>query len=245
MQEILAAYNWQAGLVLVVAVVGLTVLGNKLVLMVPTFRQVHERNRAEDAARMAKKKYPPTIKRSNQVGLITNLVFVIFMAPFIIDFEVRPWWRGIADTVLILMVYDFAYYLTHRFLFHAPFDSRFAILRYFRRVHAVHHQARDPSKIDSYYLNPMETFLGQQLFQLSALFLGLALGGFHVASLVVAMLVYINMNLFNHVKFEVPEGRYKILNWISHKHHIHHIDMSKGNYATVSLLYDKLFGTLD
>ena len=62
------------------------------------------------------------------------------------------------------MVYDFFYYLTHRFLFHAATDSRFAVLRYFRRVHAVHHQARDPSHIDAFYVHPVETTIGQVLF---------------------------------------------------------------------------------
>ena len=73
--------------------------------------------------------------------------------------------------------------------------------------------------------------------------LGAAGGGFHVVSVAIASLVYIQLNTFNHVKFELPG--YKVLNWISFKHHVHHIDMQKGNYATITLLYDKLFGTLD
>lgn len=245
MLDFLAYYNWQAGLALFMTVVVITVIGKWLMRKVPAFQRVEELNKAMDAERLAKDKYPPMIKKSDRVGLWTNIVFFLVMAPFVVDLDPRPIWRGLLDILLILMVYDLGYYVTHRFLFHAAHDSRFALLRAIRRVHAVHHQARDPSRIDAHYVHPTETFIGQELFHLSVLGLGLALGGFHVVSVAIATVTYIQLNLFNHVKFEVPGARYKVLNWISYKHHVHHIDMQHGNYATVSLLYDKMFGTLD
>jgi sterol desaturase/sphingolipid hydroxylase (fatty acid hydroxylase superfamily) len=243
--SLLAAYDWKAGLTLIVMVVVLGKAGRWLAFKVPAFQRVRELNRAEDKIRLAREKYPPMIKSSMRAGMWTNLVFFLVIAPFVVNFEPRPLWRGLLDIVLILMVYDFFYYLTHRFLFHAPHDSRFAVGRYFRRVHAVHHQARDPSHIDAFYVHPVETFVGQELFHMTVLGLGLGLGGFHVVSVAIGSVIYIQLNTFNHVKFEVPGPRYKVLNWISYKHHVHHIDMQKGNYATITLLYDKLFGTLD
>jgi sterol desaturase/sphingolipid hydroxylase (fatty acid hydroxylase superfamily) len=236
-------YDWKAGIALIVMVVALGKFGRWLVFKVPAFQGVREQNRALDKERLGRDKYPPMIKRSIRAGMWTNLAFFFVMAPLVVSFEPRPLWRGLFDIVLILMVYDFFYYLTHRFLFHAAHDSRFAVLRFFRRVHAVHHQARDPSHIDAFYVHPVETTIGQLLFHFTVLGLGLALGGFHVVSVAIASLVYIQLNTFNHVKFELPG--YKLLNWISFKHHVHHIDMQKGNYATITLLYDKLFGTLD
>jgi sterol desaturase/sphingolipid hydroxylase (fatty acid hydroxylase superfamily) len=238
-----SVYDWKAGMALIVMVVALGKFGRWLVFKVPAFRGVREQNRALDKERLGRDKYPPMIKRSIRAGMWTNLAFFFVMAPLVVSFEPRPLWRGLFDIVLILMVYDFFYYLTHRFLFHAAHDSRFAVLRFFRRVHAVHHQARDPSHIDAFYVHPVETTIGQLLFHFTVLGLGLALGGFHVVSVAIASLVYIQLNTFNHVKFELPG--YKLLNWISFKHHVHHIDMQKGNYATITLLYDKLFGTLD
>ena len=38
---------------------------------------------------------------------------------------------------------------------------------------------------------------------------------------------------------------WRTLNWIAIRHDAHHIDMHKGNYATITLLYDWLFGTLE
>lgn len=238
-----SVYDWKAGIALIVMVVALGKFGRWLVFKVPAFQGVREQNRALDKERLGRDKYPPMIKRSIRAGMWTNLAFFFVMAPLVVSFEPRPLWRGLFDIVLILMVYDFFYYLTHRFLFHAAHDSRFAVLRFFRRVHAVHHQARDPSHIDAFYVHPVETTIGQLLFHFTVLGLGLALGGFHVVSVAIASLVYIQLNTFNHVKFELPG--YKLLNWISFKHHVHHIDMQKGNYATITLLYDKLFGTLD
>lgn len=238
-----SVYDWKAGIALIVMVVALGKFGRWLVFKVPAFRGVREQNRALDKERLGRDKYPPMIKRSIRAGMWTNLAFFFVMAPLVVSFEPRPLWRGLFDIVLILMVYDFFYYLTHRFLFHAAHDSRFAVLRFFRRVHAVHHQARDPSHIDAFYVHPVETTIGQLLFHFTVLGLGLAVGGFHVVSVAIASLVYIQLNTFNHVKFELPG--YKVLNWISFKHHVHHIDMQKGNYATITLLYDKLFGTLD
>lgn len=238
-----SVYDWKAGMALIVMVVALGKFGRWLVFKVPAFQGVREQNRALDKERLGRDKYPPMIKRSIRAGMWTNLAFFFVMAPLVVSFEPRPLWRGLFDIVLILMVYDFFYYLTHRFLFHAAHDSRFAVLRFFRRVHAVHHQARDPSHIDAFYVHPVETTIGQLLFHFTVLGLGLAVGGFHVVSVAIASLVYIQLNTFNHVKFELPG--YKVLNWISFKHHVHHIDMQKGNYATITLLYDKLFGTLD
>ena len=238
-----SVYDWKAGMALIVMVVALGKFGRWLVFKVPAFQGVREQNRALDKERLGRDKYPPMIKRSIRAGMWTNLAFFFVMAPLVVSFEPRPLWRGLFDIVLILMVYDFFYYLTHRFLFHAAHDSRFAVLRFFRRVHAVHHQARDPSHIDAFYVHPVETTIGQLLFHFTVLGLGVALGGFHVVSVAIASLVYIQLNTFNHVKFELPG--YKVLNWISFKHHVHHIDMQKGNYATITLLYDKLFGTLD
>ncbi|MBK6278730.1 MAG: sterol desaturase family protein [Gammaproteobacteria bacterium] len=238
-----SVYDWKAGIALIVMVVALGKFGRWLVFKVPAFQGVREQNRALDKERLGRDKYPPMIKRSIRAGMWTNLAFFFVMAPLVVSFEPRPLWRGLFDIVLILMVYDFFYYLTHRFLFHAAHDSRFAVLRFFRRVHAVHHQARDPSHIDAFYVHPVETTIGQLLFHFTVLGLGLAVGGFHVVSVAIASLVYIQLNTFNHVKFELPG--YKVLNWISFKHHVHHIDMQKGNYATITLLYDKLFGTLD
>ena len=188
------------------------------------------------AAKKAKAKYPPVIKSTRMIGLYTNLVFFALVVPFIVTVDNTPLWEVLLDLVAILMVYDFFYYLTHRFLFHGQ--------GYFRQVHALHHQARTPTQIDAFYVHPLETFIGIALFMGSAALLGLVLGPFHVATLAVAILVFSNLNVINHCHIRMDSFPGKTLSWISVKHANHHKDMQQGNYATITLLYDKLFRTL-
>ena len=87
--------------------------------------------------------------------------------------------------------------------------------------------------------------MGLNLFLLLIPALSLALGQFHAVTLAVCYVIYTNINQVNHCKIELPYSPFKTLTWISAKHAIHHENMHKGNYATITLLYDKMFGTLD
>ena len=137
------------------------------------------------------------------------------------------------------MVYDFFYYLTHRFVFHGK--------GYFRKVHAVHHQARSRvSSIDSFLLHPAEIFIGIALFYVVTAILCLISGGpFHVATMVITSVIYTQLNQINHCRIDLKGFPWTTLNWIAMKHDAHHQDMHKGNYATITLLFDWLFGTLE
>ena len=73
----------------------------------------------------------------------------------------------------------------------------------------------------------------------------LMLAPMHAATVAVAYLIYVQINQINHCKVELPYFPFKTLTWITEKHAVHHENMHKGNYATITLLYDKLFGTLD
>jgi len=230
-------YDWPAGLVLIAAIYLMARLGRSLAFRVPALQRTREFNREQDAIKMASQKYPPVVKASRKAGLGTSLVFFLILAPFVITLEARPVWRCLVDIVLILAVFDFFYYLVHRFLLHG--------VPYFKRVHAVHHQAHDPTFIDALYVHPLETFIGQTLFFGSAFGLGVFLGPFHVAAVAVANLLYSHLNMLNHVHVDLPYFPYKYLDYITTKHTIHHIDMSKGNFSTITMLYDYAFGTLD
>ena len=230
-------YDWLAGLVLLAAVVLTTRLGHFLAFRVPALERMRVINREQDALKMANKRYPPMVKATIRVGLATNVVFFLLLAPFVVTLAALPVWRYLADAVLILLVFDFFYYLTHRFLLHG--------VGYFKRVHAVHHQAHEPTQIDAFYVHPLETLMGQALFIGSATGLGALLGPFHVGSVAAAYLIYVNVNLINHTYVDLPYFPFKVLDYATTKHAIHHIDMSKGNYATLTMVYDYAFGTLD
>lgn len=230
-------YDWQAGLALLALVIGLTKLGKLLVFKVPALENERQKNRAEDKTKLAQEKYRPVISANHRVGAISNLVFFVAIAPFCTTTAPATLWQLPLHIFLVLMVYDFFYYLMHRFLFHGD--------GYFRKIHALHHQARSPTYIDAHYVHPLETFMGLNLFLLMFPLLYPLLGAMHAVTVALCYIIYVQINQINHCRIELPFFPFKTLSWISAKHAVHHRDMHKGNYATITLLYDKLAGTLD
>ena len=43
----------------------------------------------------------------------------------------------------------------------------------------------------------------------------------------------------------LPYFPFKTIDYVTSIHAAHHIDMTRGNYATLTMLYDWLFGTLE
>jgi len=229
--------------------IGLTILGINIALNIvsrlyirktPALAEARAYNLAEDKKRMAMDKYPPVVKQNHMFGLFMFFPLLLLITPLFASFDPLPWWRYVTDILLIFIVYDFLYYLTHRFLFHGNFFGG-----YFKRVHGLHHQARNPSHIDSQYVHPVETFIGLLLLYITVIGLGIILGGFNVFSIAVGYFIYTQLNILNHVDLDLSEFPYTMATWMSKKHHVHHENMGKGNYATIILLYDKMFGTLD
>jgi len=230
------SYDAGAGLTVFAAVAGLTLLRQAVTRRIPALERMRTLNRAEDERKRALPKYPPIVRASDRVGRLTTLAFLFGVVPFVGTLAPQPVARGVRDLVLILMTYDLAYYLTHRFVFHGAL---------MREIHSVHHQARSPSYIDAQYVHPLETFIGLALFVGAVAGLAPLVGRFHAASLAASFLLFSQLNVLNHTKVELPEFPYRVLTWISAKHAMHHENMRKGNYATITLLYDKLFGTLE
>lgn len=230
-------YNWLALIVFFAGVISINITAKKLLFKIPALNKMREINREQDSQKKAKDKYPPAIHASNMAGLAGNVLFLFFVAPFLFTLEPLPIWRYVTDIVLILMIYDFFYYLTHRFLFHGT--------GYFRRVHGLHHQARNPSFVDSFYVHPLETFIGLALLGLTITGVSLWLGPLHVGSMIVLYMIYTQQNIINHTYFDLDYFPYKTINYLTDKHHTHHKNMNMGNYASITPLYDYLFGTLD
>ncbi len=231
-------YDWQAALAVLGSVIVLTVVSKRLLFLVPALAEARRYNLEQDDLKRALPKYPPVLNASNRVGLACNLFLYFAVVPFIASFDAKAAWQYLlVDIVAVLMVYDFFYYLTHRFLFHGQ--------GYFRRVHAVHHQARSPTYIDALYVHPLETFIGLALFIASIAVVGYLAGGLNVFSLAACIVIYTQINIVNHTHVDLPYFPFKTLTWITRKHAIHHENMHRGNYASITLLFDKLFGTFD
>jgi sterol desaturase/sphingolipid hydroxylase (fatty acid hydroxylase superfamily) len=231
------SYDWQASLAALAFIVVATMVAKYLVFRVPALRRARAYNLEEDAKKLALEKYPPVVKISNQVGLLTNAVFFVAIAPWLMTLSLPAAWKIPLNVIVILMIYDFFYYFTHRFLFHGN--------SFLRQVHALHHQARSPTHIDAYYVHPLETFIGVVLFMAGIVLWALVAGPLDSLTVGISFVMFTQWNVINHTRVDLPYFPFKTVNWITTKHAVHHQNMHKGNYASITLLFDKLFGTLD
>ena len=217
---------------------GLTiVIGRYLIFKVPAFRRMREINAVEDKKRLAQEKYPALIKQGRIAGFASMGVFFLAILPFATTLESRSVGKILLEIFIILMVYDFFYYFTHRFLLHGDGSLR--------RIHGIHHQARDPSYIDAHYVHPIEISIGLWLFFGTVTGYALIAGPAHVASIVLCFVTFMELNQLNHTYFKLPHFPFRTLNWIVARHHVHHQNMRQGNYGTITMFYDYVFGTLD
>ncbi len=234
-------YDWMAGLLTLVLVIAVVAIGQMIVFRIPAIARTRELNNAQnkDKWRNKAKKYHHRVKSSQKIGLVVNLIFYIGIMPFLVTLESQPLYQIVLDVFLLMMIYDFFYYLMHRFLFHGQ--------GYFRKVHAVHHQARSRvSSLDSHLLHPTEIVMGIALFYAVTVSMALFSGHpYHVATIVLANVIYTQLNQINHCRIDLHTFPWKTLNWIAIRHDAHHLDMHKGNFATITLFYDWLFGTLE
>lgn len=184
---------------------------------------------------------PPSVSlRSYAIRTAANavfsggLVFLLVYASYdLIFYEAAPaWWRYPVEAVAVLVVYDFAYYLLHRYPFHR--------WGYLKRVHAVHHRAKRPNAVDSLFLHPVETLLGLALL-MSCTWL---VGPVHPYSFAAVFLVYSQLNVIVHGGLRLPRPL-RFLGAMAVKHDRHHQSMRAGNYASLTPLPDLLFRTAE
>ena len=231
------SYDPIAALAFVGTLIALSVVGKFLVFQVPALQRMRELNREADHQKMSRKRFRDAVRVSNKAGLITNLVFFFTLLPFCVNLEARPIWRHGVDMIAVLMLFDFFYYVTHRFVFHG---------KPLRKIHSLHHQARTPTYIDALYVHPIETTIGLVLFLGSIPLIGALTGGpLNAISMAVATLVFTNANQLNHTYVNLPYFPFKTIDHITSIHAAHHVDMGCGNYATLTMVYDRLFGTLE
>lgn len=235
-------YQWQLSLMALVATVAIPqLIGLVLKRVVPGCKDIARLNKEAAQERKKLSYYKPIIIRSASWGIATQLAIFAFILPFCMTAQPQPWWQMPLDIFIILMFYDFFYYLTHRFLFH---DGGFGPgpLMW---VHSVHHQRRNPCRGDSAYLHPIETCMGLALYGLSIAALAAMMGDFHVVTIIITWIAFSEINQHNHDLQEEERFPFKYLKYMSYMHHVHHARFTAGNFATISLLYDWMFGTYD
>jgi sterol desaturase/sphingolipid hydroxylase (fatty acid hydroxylase superfamily) len=239
--SLLASYHWQLSLYAAVGIALVTFLGKHFVLLMPGLRAEHERNEAARQEKMAKPRYAQNQKWNRKWGLIYWVAIFGLVLPFCLTPAPQPWWQVPRDIAVILLFYDFFYYLVHRFLFHDSSILGGPLMW----VHAVHHRQHNPCRQDSSYIHPLEVAMGLGLYAGSILVLSLLMGPFHVATIVITWVAFSQINLHNHDLWQTDRFPFRYLATMSRMHHHHHARFTGGNFATITLLYDWMFGSLD
>jgi sterol desaturase/sphingolipid hydroxylase (fatty acid hydroxylase superfamily) len=241
LQTIGQTYALHLSVLTFVLIAVVNIFGAKLVRLVPGLRAAEDLNRETARAKLQKPAYAENMKMNYKWGKIFSAIIFVLIMPFCLTLETGPWWMIPIQIVTILMVYDFFYYWAHRVLFHDT-PGRVGPLKW---VHATHHRQLNPCRMDSGYLNPIETAIGLGLYVFTIALLTFVFGRYHIGTIVITWVAFQQINLHNHdlwVRGRFPGG---YLATMAEMHHHHHARFTGGNFATISLLWDWLFGTLD
>jgi sterol desaturase/sphingolipid hydroxylase (fatty acid hydroxylase superfamily) len=239
--SILDHYHWQLSLIAAVGIIAVSMVLHQLAMLAPTLKAAHQLNAGTYKAKMEKPLYAANHKWNRPWALLFQVIIFGVILPFCLTAEPQPWWKLPVDIVVILMVYDFVYYLTHRYLFHNSGFLGGPLLW----MHAVHHQQKNPCRMDSSYIHPLEVAIGLGLYVGTIFVLSRFMGEFHVATIIITFVAFTQLNLHNHDLWTVDRFPFKWAAYFSRMHHHHHAKFTGGNFATITLLYDWMFRTLD
>jgi sterol desaturase/sphingolipid hydroxylase (fatty acid hydroxylase superfamily) len=165
------------------------------------------------------------------ISMVYGLTYLLYA--FLFYEEAASPWRMLLEGFGILITYDFAYYLVHRYPFH-----QWGLMK---RVHAVHHTIRFPLAYDSLYMHPLENAIGLALLMLCTF----VVGPVSIYSFAGVFVIYSMLNILNHAGLDLPFFPFRTITALARKHDKHHVSMRAGNYASITPLFDLLFGTAE
>jgi sterol desaturase/sphingolipid hydroxylase (fatty acid hydroxylase superfamily) len=108
-----------------------------------------------------------------------------------------------------------------------------------RFCHGVHHRAKAPSALESFYLHPVELLGGLFLLFASTWLIGPV----HTYSFLFAFFVYSMLNIVIHSGLDFRHPLTWPIDFLTRKHHVHHFDDFSKNYSSLTPLPDLIFGS--
>ncbi len=139
----------------------------------------------------------------------------------------QSWWLQAAEVIVLS---DFLIYWAHRLQHKVGFLWRF---------HKVHHSATHLDWLAAHREHPLDTIYTVGIINLPAFILGFPLET--IAGLIAFRGIWA---IYIHSNVRLPIGPLRVLIGAPELHHWHHdLDRDAGNYANISPLMDKLFGT--
>lgn len=142
---------------------------------------------------------------------------------------------SIGATVLVVLVLDFAWYVAHRTMHRS---------RWLWRIHAVHHSDPAVDVTTTIRQHPAEGLVRYAFMGTAAVAIGAGPAAFAVYRTWSVM-----QGLLTHANLRVPAWLDGALAWLlvtPRVHRLHHSRLARetdSNYATITTLFDRLFGT--
>jgi sterol desaturase/sphingolipid hydroxylase (fatty acid hydroxylase superfamily) len=233
---LLQGYDWRSSLYVGAGIAVATLVVKLLRSSISPFREAQQLNQKTYLSKMERPDYAANHRWNRKWSAAYLLVIFGLILPFCVTSTTRSVLSVLVDIVVILMVYDLVYYCVHRFLFHGPILVK---------VHAIHHRQHNPCRMDASYIHPLEVAIGLGLYVTTIFGLSFFMGRFNVVTVVLTWMAFTEINLHNHDLWSERRFPFKYFNYMSTMHHNHHGKFTGGNFATISLLYDWMFGTLD
>lgn len=223
--------SFYAALYLILVASALLMVGMALAYHLPRLAKYRIRHET-----FRKLRGPKMIKNVALNSLVSGTLVIFFThvttGLLVHHHDTSPWRMGL-DVVLVLGLYDFLYYLTHRYPFH-----EWPVLK---AVHAVHHTAKYPRALDSLYLHPIEMTIGVTLLMVCTAIVGPV----HEHAFIGVFAVWSFLNILIHGGLSLPFFPFRAISYMARKHDRHHVSMKGGNYASITPVFDWLFGTAE
>jgi sterol desaturase/sphingolipid hydroxylase (fatty acid hydroxylase superfamily) len=106
-------------------------------------------------------------------------------------------------------------------------------------VHGKHHEARNPTAMESFYLTPAELCAGLGLL----LACTWAVGPVSIYSFSAVFFIHSTLNITVHSGLLSKRALLAPIDYLTHKHYLHHAGDFDKNYASLTPFWDMLFGT--
>jgi len=168
-------------------------------------------------------------------AVITGAGWYLWKGGWIVVIHNASIWKIILDSLVLIIAMDLCMYIFHRIAHHPVV---------FPIVHVTHHQYENPRPLTLFVLNPIEA-LGFGVLWLVVLTLYQA----HWMAIVFYLTFNVLFGLVGHTGVEImPKGYLDIpvIRYISTStfHAEHHMELGH-NFGFYTLIWDKLFGTLN
>lgn len=180
-----------------------------------------------------------TVLFVNQVIILPLLNIPYYIkneCPFRLEIDTLPSiFEVIWQTVFFMLVEDFSFYWSHRFL---HWD------KIYPHIHKLHHKHINTVSVASEFAHPVEFIFGNVLTSnLGPLLLGKKI---HLYTYLMWMILRISETTDGHCGYEFSWSPYRLLpmSGSSEFHNYHHLNF-KGNYGSFFTYLDRIFGTVN